>query len=370
MSRATVIMVSVMAILAPHPALAASFAVGTCKPTLPSFANISTAVSTVPPSSTVLVCPGTYKEQVTISQPLTLQGITSANSAQSVIAVPDGGLSTTTADFLIGTPLAPQVMVTAGPVTLTNITVDGTNGGVGCTAYYLVGIYYRGSSGMVNEVTTRNHVNSFCGIGILAENETSTSESVTIQNSSVHDVDGFAIVVGTNQTPTALTATIKGNTIDSNSYGIFTFLNAGSVTGNVVSAGNTALYLAAPASTVSGNTITKSAIGIFARTDGVSATSNRISDSLVGIDVVANGTNFQSNTVTKTTTGIEFGCRTATVAHNAISDATVGLADVPASFASSNKFFNVNTIRTDGCAARSARSAVHAGRLPVQAMPR
>jgi hypothetical protein len=43
----------------------------------------------------VLVCPGTYPEQVTISQPLTLQGITSANSAQAVIAVPGGGMSST-----------------------------------------------------------------------------------------------------------------------------------------------------------------------------------------------------------------------------------------------------------------------------------
>jgi pectin methylesterase-like acyl-CoA thioesterase len=83
-------MLTMTVVLAAHPTLAASYAVGTCKPTLPSFANISAAVSSVPPSSTVLVCPGTYKEQVTISQPLTLQGITSANSARAVIAVPDG----------------------------------------------------------------------------------------------------------------------------------------------------------------------------------------------------------------------------------------------------------------------------------------
>lgn len=83
-------MLTMTVVLVAHPTLAASYAVGTCKPTLPSFANISAAVSSVPPSSTVLVCPGTYKEQVTISQPLTLQGITSANSARAVIAVPDG----------------------------------------------------------------------------------------------------------------------------------------------------------------------------------------------------------------------------------------------------------------------------------------
>jgi hypothetical protein len=364
-----VFMLTVTVVLTVHSTLAASFAVGTCKPTLPSFANISTAVSSVPPSSTVLVCPGTYKEQVTISQPLTLQGITSANSAQAVIAVPTGGLSTTS-DLVFGFTAAPQVMVTAGPVTLTNITVDGTGGGVGCTVF-LVGIYYAGgSSGTVNEITTRNHLNSTCSIGILADNETSTSESVTIQNSSIHDVEGFGVVEGTSQTPPTLTATVKGNTIDSSNTGIQTFLNAGSVTGNVVSAGFTALNLAAPATTVSGNTITNSGAGIVADSEGVSATSNRISNSQIGIAIAANGTNFQSNTVTKTTTGIDLGCHTATVAHNTISDATVGLADVPASFASSNKFYNVNTIRTDGCAAGQTHSAVQAAQLPVQAMPR
>jgi len=75
MSRFTIVfMLTMTVVMAAHPTLAGSYAVGTCKPTLPSFASISVAVSSVPPSSTVLVCPGTYKEQVTISQPLTLQG--------------------------------------------------------------------------------------------------------------------------------------------------------------------------------------------------------------------------------------------------------------------------------------------------------
>ena len=350
MSRFTIVfMLTMTVVMAAHPTLAASYAVGTCKPTLPSFASISVAVSSVPPSSTVLVCPGTYKEQVTISQPLTLQGITSANSAQAVITVPAEGLSLAP-DALFG-PLSPQVMVTAGPVTLTNITVDGTgfNAGDGCSGY-LVGIFYAsGSSGTVNEVTTRNHINFGCGVGIVADNGTSTSQSVTIQNSSIHGVDGYGIFVGTNQTPPTLTATIKGNTVDSGYGGIETFLNAGSVTGNVVSAVNLALYLVAPASTVSGNTISKSDVGIYAAEDGVSATSNRISNGSFGIVISANGTNFQSNTITRTQNGIDFACHTAAVAHNTINDASVGLYNVPASFASPNNIFNVSTFRTGGC---------------------
>jgi len=350
MSRFTIVfMLTVMVALATHPTLAASYAVGTCKPTLPSFATISAAVSSVPPSSTVLVCPGTYPEQVMISQPLTLTGIASANSAQAVIAVPNGGM-VLEIDSVFGFTLTPQVMVTAGPVTLTNITVDGTGGNtvVGCE-FMLVGIYYAsGSSGTVNEVTTRNQVNFGCGIGILAANGTSMSESVTIQNSSVHDVDDVGIQAGTNQVPPTLMATVKGNSVDSGGVGILTYQNAGSVTGNVVSASSTALHLIAPG-TASGNTITNSGIGILALADGVSATSNRISKVGIGISIGAASTNVQSNAITRTTTGIEFNCHTATVAHNTINDASVGLADVPASFGSPNNVFNVSTIRTDGC---------------------
>src|SRR5437899_7923808 len=80
-------------LLAASPMLAANYAVGTCKPSLPSFTTISAAVSTVPPGSTVLVCPGTYPEQVTIAQPLTLKGITSGNAGQAVITVPGSGLA-------------------------------------------------------------------------------------------------------------------------------------------------------------------------------------------------------------------------------------------------------------------------------------
>ena len=36
-------------VLAVHPMLAANYAVGTCKPSLPSYATISAAVSGVPP---------------------------------------------------------------------------------------------------------------------------------------------------------------------------------------------------------------------------------------------------------------------------------------------------------------------------------
>jgi len=113
------------------PAVAHSFAVGSCAPRLQSFATISAAVSSVPPGSTIFVCPGTYPEQVTITQPLTLQGIASSNQDQAVIAVPVAGL-TENITSIFGQTVAAQVLVQGvGPVRIINITVDGAGGSQG-----------------------------------------------------------------------------------------------------------------------------------------------------------------------------------------------------------------------------------------------
>src|SRR5579884_2795229 len=102
------------------------YVVGTCKPTSHEFAHIQDALNFSPPPTVVQVCPGTYNEQVTISQPVNIQGISSGNGDQAVIAVPTGGL-TQTAISPLGTVYF-QVWVNnvSGPVNISNITLDGT----------------------------------------------------------------------------------------------------------------------------------------------------------------------------------------------------------------------------------------------------
>jgi hypothetical protein len=63
------------------------------------FPSIQYAVNHVPAGATINVCPGTYYEQVTISQPLTLKAVTFNNSPQVVIAVPSDGLAPTSSLF-------------------------------------------------------------------------------------------------------------------------------------------------------------------------------------------------------------------------------------------------------------------------------
>src|SRR6266404_6201120 len=118
----TLFFLATLLLLLAHLAMADdnNFAVGTCKPKLTSFSTIQAAVSAVPPGSTVLVCPGVYPEQVTISRPLTLQGIADSNLDQIVITVPGTGLANVTSVF--GELVATQVLVlNAGPVNMCNI---------------------------------------------------------------------------------------------------------------------------------------------------------------------------------------------------------------------------------------------------------
>jgi hypothetical protein len=63
-----------------------TYAVGTCRPSMPSFTSVGAAIAGVPAGATILVCPGTYEEsELNITQPLTLEGVTSGDSALVLI---------------------------------------------------------------------------------------------------------------------------------------------------------------------------------------------------------------------------------------------------------------------------------------------
>ncbi len=100
-----VIAVVFLAGLRAQTLFAASVAVGpnTCQPSLVHFATIQAAVSAVPFGATVLVCPGTYPEQVTITQPLTLKGVTDGVSGAAIITVPAGWMAREVASWLVRT---------------------------------------------------------------------------------------------------------------------------------------------------------------------------------------------------------------------------------------------------------------------------
>ena len=166
--------------------------VGTC--VSGAYSTIQSGVNAVAAGGTVLVCPGTYPEQVSISQALTLRGMGSGNSDAAVITAPAGGMTANASFLSTGAPIAAQVAVSAAKdVDISNLTVDGSNNGIsGCSIPVLIGILYQNSAGTVDSVVARNQVlagaYSGCsnGLGAYIESGNGATSEVTVRNSSVH----------------------------------------------------------------------------------------------------------------------------------------------------------------------------------------
>ena len=272
--------VLMLAVSAPLQAL--NYEVGGCKTgsSYVNFTTISAAVIGVPAGSKIQICPGVYPEQVTITQPLTLQGIAANNASRAVITVPVGVSLAPNVSGLLGAFYA-QVLVQnvnpAGPVNIIGITVDGAGINLSCDgSEFLAGIFYAsGTAGTVNGVTARNNQSSGCGYGVWAENGAGLNQSIVIENSSVHE---GGIIALTDQNPPTLTATIKGNFLTSayqtynwNYFGGVAVAGAnGSITGNVITggwygitAGNTIYGWGGGTVTISQNTLADLQSGIF-----------------------------------------------------------------------------------------------------------
>ena len=339
--------------LGARPAAAQNVVVGRCMPKLKSFATIQAAVLAAPLNGTVFVCPGNYPEQVTLSAPVTVEGVRSGTLDRAVITVPPNGLAINTTLIEGGYQLAAQVLVTAGTpsVNITNMTIDGSGGNP--SGAFLVGIVYDvGTSGTVNKVTVRNQNPSLAGYGIVAQNSLAINGSVTIENSSIHDVNLFGIFAVSNQTPPTLTATIRGNRISTypNGVGIWD-QSAGTVVGNVVNAASDGIdVINGSTASVAANTVANAQRGITVSGPGNVVKSNTIfNSSIAGIQLYGNGATVENNNITEGPVGIEFGCFTGTVSGNTINDASTAIDAVPTSFNLVNTFQNVDTTRRGGC---------------------
>ncbi len=335
-----------------------TYVVGTCRPNMTSFATIAAALAASPSPVIVDVCPGTYNEQLTITQPVTLQGVTSGNLGEVVVAVPLAGL-VQNATSLDGIPLAAQLFVNnvAGAVNITNMTFDAGND----LSDTVAGVYYQNSSGTVNHVTTRNQGGPFeNGLGIWIEGGAS-GPSVLVENSTIHDFRIYGILADADGDGNTLTATIKSNSVNGGGnvaagvVGISTGAStAATVSSNFVIGCSYGVLVpygpagAGAAGTVSSNTIgNSSTTGIFMGADGVSATSNKVFGSSVeGILVSTSSGSVQNNSISEAPIGIELSCLSNSNVHsNTIADATTGVDSVPGSLTMSNTYYSVATIR-------------------------
>ena len=330
-------MLALAACFAVPAAQASTVGVGTCPQSYVNFSTIQAAINAAPAGSTIKVCPGNYPEQILITKKLTLEGILSGGQDATVIVPPAGGVQVNTNDQR-GT-VAAMVLVqnTAGPVAISNLTVDGT--GNKFTSDDLRGILFQDASGVVNHVAVRNIVpndtptGDQSGQGIMVETTSSNSASLTVENSAVHNYNKNGIVAryagatltasgnyvqGNGVVASGLaaqngieiafdgaTGTIKNNTVIDNIYG----------DSNVATSSDILLYDAEENGgiTVSGNILGNSqdTIGLYTDAapgtygDGVTVSANKIygTSSSVGdaIDVCTSGNTVTGNTIFSTT---------------------------------------------------------------------
>jgi len=369
-----------------------TYIVGTCKSGT-QFSTIQSALDGSPAPDTVEVCPGQYPEQITITKPVTLEGISEGNAAQARIVTPAGGL-TLNADVYTGDsvpdPAAVQIYVknVSGTVNLTNLQVNGIANGLSGSGVFVIGVLYQQTSGTINHVITSDqNGQDIVGWGIFLEGGGS-KPSVTVENSSLHDFSQGGIwTIGTTAAPN-LTAIIKNNVISSASQSTYNLVvEEGSnptVTGNVVSGGLDGIFIVAPEGSVTGNTVFGSDYGIVLSVDGVMVKSNNIYGTVfAGIDVDAASLKVsavENNTIKTVTnpnlgggTGIELNCHNISsnqVHSNTLMDSNYGYGDAPAGFAGSNTYLGVLAkVDLTSCASGNVSKSSAAARrlLPPQA---
>jgi hypothetical protein len=354
-----VILVAGIFVIFATPTSHAEVAVGNCRPHLVSYSTISEAVAAVPANATVLVCPGTYPEQVTITQPLTLKGLNEGPASEVVITVPSSGMVPSAGDaeqlYVQGTD-----SVAFGPVNISNLVVDGSGSGVDCSTGSLVGIEYQYSSGSLENVEVRNQNPEGCGSGIFVIGSPFIETGkVNVRKSSIHEFDDTGVLAISGGL-TGFLVNLTSSSIESASAsvhaGVYYQFAYGLVARNTVSvAGEFGLLLENffGSMAISENTIIGSNVGIFSGTgDSANAiTHNNLSNNGTGIlvsglhgsPVVKSNTIVQSSTV-----GIDVDCsQETTVENNVIAGAPVGIANVNAAdIVKRNAFYGVMAATT------------------------
>jgi parallel beta helix pectate lyase-like protein len=341
--------------------------VGTCLPHLQTYSTISQAVAAVAPGSTILVCPGTYPEQVTITQPLTLRGVRSGNAANPTITVPPGGLTESVVAPTNGVGMSFQILVQgteSEQVTISNIAVDGTSTMNAELGGWIAGIYYQNSSGTIRNVATYGQNGNGYGFGIFLESTTTAAKTVTITHTNVHDFDADGIRSNALTQPPTLTVDIRSNlvvitpssTLQVNGVSID---GVGVIADNLITAkpglqGNRGIGIGSYSGMkIFHNTVAGAGISIWPVADSNQVISNRLSSADGGIVLSGKNNIVEHNSLLNISgAAISFNCTGTSneVTHNTINESDWGVASDPGGNAiAPNKFSNVTLIVTSPC---------------------
>ena len=176
------------------------------------YTSIQAAIDASLPGDVINVCPGVYDEQLVISKPVTVNGVT-VNSLDIALLQPS--VLAPTDD---GTDIAVVQVVNTDNVHLLNLGVDASRNTVSDCTPTLSAVHFLNSSGEIrNDAITGAKLTSpgACttlsgnGYGVLLESTGAGSYWVLVQGNSIHDYSKEGVRAIGN----GITATVTGNVI-------------------------------------------------------------------------------------------------------------------------------------------------------------
>jgi hypothetical protein len=329
-----------------------------------TFTSIQAAIDAASPGNLIRVCPGTYREQLSIDKSLSIEGDNGA------IVLP--GNMTVNATGSTGTPIAAAILVKeAADVEIEGLIVDTANSGITECSPDLIGILYQNSSGSIEHNAVRNTKLSVSrngcqsGDAIVVQSLGGGTSKVSIDDNSVHDYQKNGITgneSGTEVTITKNVVTGLGPTTGAAQNGIQIGFGAkggvlrNTVTDNVwapcVSLTNCAfnatgiLVFQSDDVLVEHNSVATNQVGIFANGQNDTIESNNISNSLVlvGVDLAGGDDLARRNEVTNSgQAAILIEGNNNKVQSNEIAEAPIGILKLSGTVGnthSGNSFFD------------------------------
>jgi parallel beta-helix repeat protein len=344
-----------------------------------TFTKIQDAVNAASNGATIRVCAGTYKEQVTITKSLTINGDNGA------VVLPTGVVTNSTS-LATGNPIAAIILVmNATEVDLSGLTVDGANNGITGCAPNLIGVYYRNASGNVQKNTVRNMKlgagleGCQSGLGIFVQSGLGKSK-VTVDTNSVHDFQKNGITgneAGTSVTVLRNVVAGVGPTTGAAQNGIqIAFGATGSVDSNIsanhvwspclnvncAASATDILVFASDGIEIKNNIAGRSQGGVFVQANNSNVHDNTVFDTLIfdGIGFAGNGNKASNNTVTKSDeSGIFVQGNNNKVTGNTIQEAPIGVFKIAGSTGTviqGNTYINVPIATMDPAGSGSTSS--------------
>jgi nitrous oxidase accessory protein NosD len=313
----------VLLLLLPRPSICSSGArlvVDDDKVECPAagFTRIQDAIDAASPGDHIRICKGAYVEQLTIRKALDID-------ADSGAVLMPGAMKQNTTSLFSGAPIATAILVAdTTDVSISGLTVDGTNNGISECSPDLEGVTFQNASGNIERAAIRNFKlgsglgGCQSGTGLLVQSGRGGISKVEIEDCTIHDFQKNGITA--NEAGTAAfirrnVVTGMGPTTAIAQNGIQIGFGAGGEIGKNTVTNN--VY----ANCTAVETCTAVATNILVtQSDGVEVSGNRAGISQVAIFVDGNGAEIERNETFATSVfdGIRVEGNQAQVRHNRV----------------------------------------------------